>query len=166
MGSCSSGLSFASGCAWLAEQKYLEHRITRERQGRQAVESTAQSTLVHHPGTLLANGTTNLEESRGPLREAIHRLEGQRLLLRVPHVGARVVSLTLDELVELYQIREALEGLACRHAAERMSQSEVDQLRYVLDAHEKDAAFQAGTGYYQQEGMMTSITRSFRAAKT
>lgn len=90
--------------------------------------------------------------SRGPLREAIHRLEGQRLLLRVPHVGARVVSLTLEELVELYQIREALEGLACRHAAERMSQSEVDQLRYVLDAHEKDAAFQAGTGYYQQEG--------------
>ena len=29
--------------------------------------------------------------SRGPLREAIHRLEGQRLLVRVPHVGARVV---------------------------------------------------------------------------
>ena len=28
--------------------------------------------------------------SRGPLREAIHRLEGQRLLVRVPHVGARV----------------------------------------------------------------------------
>jgi DNA-binding GntR family transcriptional regulator len=27
--------------------------------------------------------------SRGPLREAIHRLEGQRLLVRVPHVGAR-----------------------------------------------------------------------------
>ena len=31
--------------------------------------------------------------SRGPLREAIHRLEGQKLLVRVPHVGARVVSL-------------------------------------------------------------------------
>ncbi len=33
--------------------------------------------------------------SRGPLREAIHRLEGQRLLVRVPHIGgARVVSLS------------------------------------------------------------------------
>src|SRR3546814_14014012 len=31
--------------------------------------------------------------SRGPLREAIHRPEGQRLLVRVPHVAARVVSL-------------------------------------------------------------------------
>ena len=39
--------------------------------------------------------------SRGPLREAIHRLEGQRLLVRIPHVGARVVSLSHAELVEL-----------------------------------------------------------------
>jgi DNA-binding GntR family transcriptional regulator len=90
--------------------------------------------------------------SRGPLREAIHRLEGQRLLVRVPHVGARVVSLSHAELVELYQIRESLEGMACRLAAERMSQQQIDDLRRVLDTHERDPAFQAGRGYYQQEG--------------
>ena len=43
--------------------------------------------------------------SRGSLREAIHRLEGLRLLVRVPHVGARVVSLSHAELIELYEIR-------------------------------------------------------------
>ena len=64
--------------------------------------------------------------SRGPLREAIHRLEGQKLLVRVPHVGARVVSLSHAELIELYEIRESLEGMACRLAAERMSQAEID----------------------------------------
>lgn len=90
--------------------------------------------------------------SRGPLREAIHRLEGQRLLVRVPHVGARVVSLSHAELIELYEIRESLEGMACRLAAERMSAAEIDELRRVLDTHERDAAFQAGVGYYQQEG--------------
>ena len=90
--------------------------------------------------------------SRGPLREAIHRLEGQRLLVRVPHVGARVVSLNHAELIELYEIRESLEGMACRLAAERMSQGDIDELRRVLDTHERDAAFQAGVGYYQQEG--------------
>jgi DNA-binding GntR family transcriptional regulator len=90
--------------------------------------------------------------SRGPLREAIHRLEGQRLLVRVPHVGARVVSLDRAELIELYEIRESLEGMACRLAAERMTQEEIDDLRRVLDLHERDAAFQAGVGYYQQEG--------------
>ncbi len=90
--------------------------------------------------------------SRGPLREAIRRLEGQRLLVRVPHVGARVVSLSTAELLELYEIRESLEGMACRLAAERMSEAEIDELRRVLDTHERDAAFQAGVGYYQQEG--------------
>lgn len=90
--------------------------------------------------------------SRGPLREAIHRLEGQRLLVRVPHVGARVVSLSQAELIELYDIRESLEGMACRLAATRMSVAEVDELRRVLDTHERDPGFQAGVGYYQQEG--------------
>jgi len=90
--------------------------------------------------------------SRGPLREAIHRLEGQRLLVRVPHVGARVVALSHAELIELYEIRESLESMACRLAAQRMTLAEVDQLRSVLDTHERDAAFQAGVGYYQQEG--------------
>ena len=90
--------------------------------------------------------------SRGPLREAIHRLEGQRLLVRVPHVGARVVSLSYAELIELYDIRESLEGMACRLAAERMSAQEVEELRRVLELHEQDAAFRAGLGYYQQEG--------------
>ncbi|WP_437883948.1 GntR family transcriptional regulator [Pseudomonas sp. LRF_L74] len=90
--------------------------------------------------------------SRGPLREAIHRLEGQRLLVRIPHVGARVVSLSQQELIELYEIRESLEGMACRLAAERMSDADVAELRRLLDVHEQDAAFQAGVGYYQQEG--------------
>lgn len=90
--------------------------------------------------------------SRGPLREAIHRLEGQRLLVRVPHVGARVVSLSHAELIELYEIRESLEGMACRLAAQRMSVEQIDELRRVLDTHERDVAFQAGLGYYQQEG--------------
>lgn len=90
--------------------------------------------------------------SRGPLREAIHRLEGQRLLVRVPHVGARVVSLSHRELIELYQIRESLEGLACRLAAEHMTEQEVAELRDILATHERDAAFQAGIDYFQQEG--------------
>ncbi|WP_409271346.1 GntR family transcriptional regulator [Pseudomonas sp. KCJK9111] len=90
--------------------------------------------------------------SRGPLREAIHRLEGQRLLVRVPHVGARVVSLSHAELIELYEIRESLEGMACRLAAQRMGRADIDELRQVLETHERDAAFQAGVGYYQQEG--------------
>ncbi|MCV2502836.1 MAG: GntR family transcriptional regulator [Neisseriaceae bacterium] len=76
--------------------------------------------------------------SRGPLREAINRLEGQKLVVRIPHVGARVVSLTMDELIELYQIRASLEGLACRLAAEKISSNEVDRLFKLLEKHRKN----------------------------
>ncbi|MCJ8167833.1 GntR family transcriptional regulator [Atopomonas sediminilitoris] len=90
--------------------------------------------------------------SRGPLREAMRRLEGRKLLVRTPHAGARVVSLSAQELVELYEVRQALEGMACRMAAERMSRAEVDELRRVLEAHERSEELQSGVAYYQQEG--------------
>jgi DNA-binding GntR family transcriptional regulator len=69
--------------------------------------------------------------SRGPLREAINRLEGRRLVQRVPHVGVRVVCLSDWEVSELYAMREVMEGLACRLAAQHMTERELD----VLEAH-------------------------------
>ncbi|KAA8735477.1 GntR family transcriptional regulator [Acinetobacter qingfengensis] len=90
--------------------------------------------------------------SRGPLREAIHRLEGQKLVERTAHVGARVVSLSHQQLSELYQIRENLEGLACRLAAQRIDKQQILALRDVLKKHAEDKTFKAGEGYYKQEG--------------
>lgn len=48
--------------------------------------------------------------SRGPLREALMRVEGLGLIERIPHIGARVIQLSPTKLVELYAVREALEG--------------------------------------------------------
>lgn len=90
--------------------------------------------------------------SRGPLREALNRLEGQKLLVRLPHVGARVVSLGQRELEELYDVRAELEGMACRLAAARMSDAEIAALYAVLQTHEQDPQFQAGVSYYEQDG--------------
>ncbi len=90
--------------------------------------------------------------SRGPLREAIRRLEGRGLLERIPHVGARVVTLSVDDLLEVFDIREAVEGMACRLAAERMTDSEIADVEAVLDRHSDDEALKAGEAYYQQPG--------------
>lgn len=90
--------------------------------------------------------------SRAPLREAIRRLEGQKLVERKPHVGARVVSLSLDELTEISFMREALEGMACRLAAENMTDEEIFKLKYLLSVHEKNEDLQEGHAYYQKEG--------------
>ncbi len=66
--------------------------------------------------------------SRGPVREAMNRLEGRGLLQRIPHVGVRVVCLSDTEVSEIFAMREVLEGLAASLAAERMSPREIDAL--------------------------------------
>lgn len=90
--------------------------------------------------------------SRGPLREAIRRLEGRGLLERIPHVGVKVASPSLQEIIDLYMIREVLEGLACRLAAERLSDAELKRLRSVLFDHSAHDDVKSGTGYYQSPG--------------
>ena len=101
-----------------------------------------------------------------PAAQALHRLEGQRLLVRVPHAGARVVSLSQQELCELYEIRESLEGMACRLAAERMPAAEVQELRRVLEAHERDEAFRRAWATTSRRATTTSTIASSRAAAT
>ena len=90
--------------------------------------------------------------SRGPLREALQRLEARRLVERVPHVGARVAVLSFERLIELAQAREALEGMACRLATERCSDGELDGLEALLDEHAARAELREGRGYFQKEG--------------
>ncbi len=75
------------------------------------------------------------EVSRGPLREAIRRLVAMGLVRHVPHQGARVVTLELDSIMELYEVREALEGKAAALAAENMSDDDIAGLRELLEIH-------------------------------
>lgn len=90
--------------------------------------------------------------TRGPLREALGRLESRGLLVRRPHAGVKVVSVSADELMELYRVREAMEGLAARQAAERMTDQEIADLQATLDGHETMIEEARGQAYYQAEG--------------
>jgi DNA-binding GntR family transcriptional regulator len=58
--------------------------------------------------------------SRTPVREALAKLERDRLVRVVPKKGAFVQTASADDVRELYQIREALEVLAVRLAAARL----------------------------------------------
>ena len=88
--------------------------------------------------------------SRAVIREAISRLESCHLVGRKANVGARVVSLTPEGLVELYQVRESLEGMAARLAAENMSDEEIADLKTLLNTHFE--IVQTGETYYQEAG--------------
>jgi DNA-binding GntR family transcriptional regulator len=90
--------------------------------------------------------------SRGPLREALRQLEGRGLVVRLPHAGVRVVSLGHADLVELYEVRANLEGLACRLAAQRMTPAEGDALEALLRQHGAEEGVRSGTAYFQEHG--------------
>jgi DNA-binding GntR family transcriptional regulator len=90
--------------------------------------------------------------SRGPLREAIGQLEGRGLVVRISNQGARVVSLSTRELVDLMVIRESLEGTACRLAATRISDNQLKQLERMLSDHGDTEAVRSGRGYFQGSG--------------
>jgi DNA-binding GntR family transcriptional regulator len=74
------------------------------------------------PGQRLieADLTRMLAVSRGPLREAMARLAGDGLVRIEPNRGVTVRALTRDEVRSIAAIREVLEGLAARLAAERI----------------------------------------------
>lgn len=57
--------------------------------------------------------------SRGPVREAIRALEQRGLVNFFPRRGAYVVNVTLDTIVEIFNVRAALMGLAARDLARR-----------------------------------------------
>lgn len=74
--------------------------------------------------------------SRGPLREALHRLQERRLITRSANQGARVAQLSAKGLAEIFVVREGLEGIAAREAALRATPEERQALQAVLARHE------------------------------
>ena len=93
--------------------------------------------------------STKYGVSRAVIREAINRLEACHIVERKANVGARVVSLSPEGLVDLYQVRESLEGMAAR-LAQNMSDDEIADLNALLNVHSQDVKNHGS--YYQEAG--------------
>ena len=73
--------------------------------------------------------------SRTPAREAIRQLVSEGLLESVPGRGVVVITLDRNDIRELFEMREALEGLAARTVAGRTpSTGEIRDLRSIVSA--------------------------------
>jgi len=71
--------------------------------------------------------------SRTPVREALGRLKHEGLVELLPGGGVRVAILALEEAAELYDLREVLDGLAARLAAQRASPASFARLEKSLE---------------------------------
>ena len=80
--------------------------------------------------------STRLGVSRTPIRAALHTLAEEGLISLVPNRGAVVVGVTRDDLIDIYNIRMRLEGLASATAANRISPEDMAKLRESVELAE------------------------------
>lgn len=78
-----------------------------------------------------------LEMSRMPIRDALRQLEAEGLVTIRLNRGALVTNLTTDDILELFEIRGALEGLAAGIAAKRREPAHIEELEHLIDQLER-----------------------------
>ena len=68
--------------------------------------------------------------SRTPIREALRRLEQERLIAESGK-GSVVLGITVEDLVDIMDIRQRIEGLAAWYATRNMTQEGLEKLRHI-----------------------------------
>lgn len=96
-----------------------------------------------------------LEMSPMPIREALRRLDAVGMVENVPHRGARVTELSIEDLHEVYQARLLLEPLAISEAAKRFTDADaaaadqaLERLREAISLERLSDAWVAHTDFH------------------
>jgi DNA-binding GntR family transcriptional regulator len=111
------------------------------------------------PGSRVSEAvlTRQLGMSRTPVREALTKLEGEGLLVSAPGRGYIVTEFDVDDLVDVYHVRAALDGLAAEEAVRRINRVDLVRLEELYDA--MAAACKADDG----DEPLASLNSSFHA---
>lgn len=81
--------------------------------------------------------TKEVGASRTPVWEAVHRLIQEGLLENIPNRGVFMSTLTPKVAIELYVVREALEGLAARFAVPNVNERTLKKMARLIDDQRK-----------------------------
>ncbi|MFD0686077.1 GntR family transcriptional regulator [Actinomadura fibrosa] len=94
-------------------------------------EAIARGEFAPNQRLVEADLSEQFGASRSGVRTALFELANEGLVERVQHRGARVRAVTLDEAIEISEVRMALEGLCAAKAAERVTDAEAAELRGI-----------------------------------
>lgn len=137
----------------------MDLRITPRPLQSQVVSKLRDAILSGHfkPGERLVESSLcqMINVSRSSLREALRRLEGEKLVHNIPNRGPSVAELTWKQAEDIYHVRALLEGEAVVLFTKRATPKEVAKMRAALKdfvkAHESDDApekIRATTDFY------------------
>ncbi|MEY2801522.1 MAG: hypothetical protein RL513_1107 [Pseudomonadota bacterium] len=102
------------------------------------------------PGSRLteANVATRMGVSRGPVREAFRMLEEAGLVRTEKNRGVFVRDIPIDEAIEIFDLRAAMDEMVGRQLAERATPAQVKEIRGLVEAMEKAVKSKDARGYH------------------
>lgn len=86
---------------------------------------------------VIRNISEKLNVSDIPVREAMRRLEAEKLVSIIPHVGVVVNSFSIKEIEEGVEIREVLESWAARLVVNNIAQDDIGMLKSLVSQMDK-----------------------------
>lgn len=110
-----------------------DHRTLAERAYATLHEAIVTGVLEPDERLPIGDLAEVLRVSPMPVREALRRLESVGLVENIPHRGARVAELSIEDLTEVYEARLTLEQLAIHHGAEHFSEEDRERAQDALD---------------------------------
>jgi DNA-binding GntR family transcriptional regulator len=111
----------------------LERRVFREEIREQLIEDILNGRLAPGAKIVETRIAQQFGVSQGPVREALRDLELFGFVVSSPFRGTQVRKISTEELLEIYPIRAALEGVAARAAAVRIDQPTLVHLEELIE---------------------------------
>ena len=118
----------------------LERRVLREEIREQLIEDILNGKLAPGARIVETKIAQQFGVSQGPVREALRDLELFGFVVSSPFRGTQVRKISTEELLEIYPIRAALEGVAARAAAVRIDQATLERLQELIGVMREAAA--------------------------
>ena len=123
----------------IGKARPAERRVFREEIREHLIDDILSGRLA--PGSKIVE--TRLAQqfgvSQAPVREALRDLELFGFVVSSPFRGTQVRKISTDDLLEIYPIRAALEGVAARAAATRVDDATLAELESLIEST-RDAA--------------------------
>jgi DNA-binding GntR family transcriptional regulator len=137
-------MTYEQGAAWPAVTKEDDTDAQTSESGvlSHAIANDLREGILsgrYQPGTRVRQDelADRYGTSRIPIREALHDLESEGLVVLIPNRGAWIAKIDIGECVEIYKIRERVEPLALGESIQSMDEATIgrlDQLRQQIEA--------------------------------
>jgi DNA-binding GntR family transcriptional regulator len=113
-----------------------------------------------------ADLSERFEASRASVRAALLELANEGLIERVQNRGARVRAVSLEEAIEISEVRMVLEGLCAAKAAERAAEADAKELREIGEGMRAAVASGDVLGYSRLNERLHSTIRAVSGQRT